>query len=351
MSGSTFGRIFRLTTYGESHGPGLGGVMDGCPPGIALDESTIQAELDKRRPGQGGSTATARKEPDTVSILSGVFEGKTTGAPIGFHIANTGQHSGDYNALRDVYRPGHADYTFDAKFGFRDHRGGGRSSGRETVSRVAGGAIAQAFLAREGITLQACAVSFGGIDAPLTDIPGAQARPFFAPDASVIPQWEEAVHAAKSVGDTLGGVVRMEAHGVPAGLGEPVFDKLDALFAHALMSVGAVKGVAVGDGFAAAAAVGSANNDFLVPGGFASNHAGGILGGISTGQPIILTAAVKPIASIAMEQQTVNRAGEPVAIRVGGRHDLSAIPRIVPVLKAMAALVLADALLLQKRML
>ena len=349
MSGSTFGRIFRLTTYGESHGPGLGGIVDGCPPGIVLDESTIQAELDKRRPGQGGSPTTGRKEPDTVNILSGVFEGKTTGAPIGFHIANTGQRSGDYDALRDVYRPGHADYTFDAKFGFRDYRGGGRSSGRETVSRVAGGAIAQALLAREGIALQACAVSFGGIDAPLTDIPGAQTRPFFAPDESVIPQWEEAVQAAKSVGDTLGGAVRVEAHGVPAGLGEPVFDKLDALFAHALMSVGAVKGVAVGDGFAAASATGVANNDFLVPGGFASNHAGGILGGISTGQPIILTAAVKPIASIAMEQQTVNKAGKPVAIRVGGRHDLSAIPRIVPVLKAMAALVLADALLLQKR--
>lgn len=354
MSGSTFGRVFRLTTYGESHGPGLGGVVDGCPPGIALDESVIQAELDKRRPGQGGSSApvsTDRKEPDTIDILSGVFEGQTTGTPIGFHIANTGQRSGDYDALRDVYRPGHADYAFDAKFGFRDHRGGGRSSGRETVSRVAGGAVAQAFLAREGITLHACAASFGGIDAPLTDVSGAQTRPFFAPDEAVIPQWEEAVRAAKSKGDTLGGVVRVEAHGVPAGLGEPVFDKLDALFAHALMSVGAVKGVAVGDGFAAANATGFANNDFLVPGGFASNHAGGILGGISTGQPIILTAAVKPIASIAMKQQTVNREGQPMAIRVGGRHDLSAIPRIVPVLKAMAALVLADALLLQKRVL
>lgn len=349
MSGSTFGRIFRLTTYGESHGPGLGGVVDGCPPGIALDESVIRAELDKRRPGQGGSSVTARKEPDTVSILSGVFEGKTTGAPIGFHVANTGQRSGDYDSLRDVYRPGHADYAFDAKFGFRDHRGGGRSSGRETVSRVAGGAIAQAFLAREGIKLHACAVSFGGIAAPLTDVPGAETRPFFASNDAVVPRWEEAVQTAKAGGDTLGGLVRVEAHGVPAGLGEPVFDKLDALFAHALMSVGAVKGVAVGDGFAAANATGSANNDFLVPGGFASNHAGGILGGISTGQTIILTAAVKPIASIALEQQTVNRAGEPVAIRVGGRHDLSAIPRIVPVLKAMASLVLADALLLQRR--
>ena len=349
MSGNTFGKIFRLTTYGESHGPGLGGIVDGCPAGVPLDEALIQAELDKRRPGRGGAS-TPRKEPDTVRILSGVFEGKTTGTPIGFHVANTGQHSADYDALRDVYRPGHADYTFDAKFGFRDHRGGGRSSGRETVARVAGGAIAQALLGREGIRLYACAASFGGIAAPLTDIAGAETRAFFAPDDAVIPQWEEAVQRAKADGDTLGGLVRIEARGVPAGLGEPVFDKLDALFAHALMSVGAVKGVAVGDGFAVADLPGSANNDPLVPGGFASNHGGGILGGISSGQTIVLTAAVKPIASIGREQQTVNSKGEPVTIRVGGRHDLSAIPRIVPVLKAMAALVLADALLLQKRM-
>ena len=350
MSGNTFGRVFRLTTYGESHGPGLGGVIDGCPSGIPLEESQIQAELDKRRPGQENMAATPRKESDAVSILSGIFEGKTTGAPIAFHVRNTSQHSADYDALRDVYRPGHADYSFDAKFGFRDHRGGGRSSGRETVSRVAGGAIAQALLAREGITLQACTVSLGGIPASLTDIGGAAGRPFFAPDDAVIPRWEEAVRQARLEGDTLGGLVRVEAYGVPPGLGEPVFDKLDALFAHALMSVGAVKGVAVGDGFAAADLTGSANNDSLTPEGFASNHSGGILGGISTGQPIVLTAAVKPIASISRTQQTVNTAGEAVIISVGGRHDLSVIPRIVPVLKAMTALVLADALLLQKRM-
>ncbi len=350
MSGNTFGRLFRLTTYGESHGPGLGGVVDGCPSGIPLDEAVIQAELDARRPGQGGPAATSRKEPDAVRLLSGVFEGRTTGTPIAFHVDNTAQRGADYDALRDVYRPGHADFTLDAKFGFRDHRGGGRSSGRETLSRVAGGAVAQALLAREGIAVRAYAAALGGIPAPLTDIPGAAGRPFFAPDASVVPLWEEAVREARARGDTLGGLVRIEAHGVPAGLGEPVFDKLDALFAHALMSVGAVKGVAVGDGFAVADAAGSANNDALTPEGFASNHAGGILGGISTGQAIILTAAVKPIPSIAREQRTVNRAGEPVCIRVGGRHDLSAIPRVVPVLKAMAALVLADALLLQRRL-
>ena len=350
MSGNTFGRVFRLTTYGESHGPGVGGVIDGCPSGILLDQGMIQTELDRRRPGQGNMAATPRKEPDAVFILSGIFEGKTTGAPIAFHVENTSQHSADYDALRTVYRPGHADFTFDAKFGFRDHCGGGRSSGRETVSRVAGGAIAQALLAREGIALHAYTVSFGGILAPMADICGAASRSFFAPDDAIVPQWEEAVRRARVEGDTLGGLVRVEAHGVPAGLGEPVFDKLDALFAHALMSVGAVKGVAVGDGFAVADMSGSANNDPLTPEGFASNHSGGILGGISTGQPIVLTAAVKPIASISRTQQTVNISGEAVTINVGGRHDLSAIPRIVPVLKAMTALVLADALLLQKRM-
>lgn len=349
MSGNTFGRVFRLTTYGESHGPGLGGVVDGCPSGVALDESVLQKELDKRRPGMGGVAASPRKEADAARLLSGIFEGRTTGTPIAFYIENVDQRSGDYDALRDVYRPGHADYSLDAKFGFRDHRGGGRSSGRETVSRVAGGAIAQAFLAAEGIFLRALTMSFGGVDAPLTDVPGAESRSFFAPDEAIVPVWERLAQEAKTKGDTLGGVVRVEAQGVPAGLGEPVFDKLDALFAHALMSVGAVKGVAVGDGFAAAAARGSTNNDPLSPEGFLSNHAGGVLGGVSTGQPIVLTAAVKPIASIAMEQQTVDKDGNAATISVGGRHDLSAVPRVAPVLKAMAALVLADALLLQRR--
>lgn len=349
MSGNTFGRVFRLTTYGESHGPGLGGIVDGCPPGIPLDEAVIQTELDKRRPGQGGIAVTSRNEPDAVAILSGVFEGKTTGTPVAFHVQNTSHKSGDYGHLRDVYRPGHADYTFDAKFGRRDHRGGGRASGRETVSRVAGGAIAQALLAQCGIALHACASSFGGIDAPMTDMAGAWNRPFFAPDDNIVGVWQEAVRQAKAEGDTLGGIVRVEAHGVPAGLGEPVFDKLDALFAHAFMSVGAVKGFAVGDGFAASGARGSTNNDKMTPQGFASNHAGGIIGGISSGQVIVLTAAVKPIASIAREQKTVTRSGENTTITIGGRHDLAAIPRVVPVLKAMAALVLADAVLLQRR--
>lgn len=351
MSGNTFGRIFRLTTYGESHGAGLGGIVDGCPSNIPLSESVLQKELDARRPGPSrGGASTPRHELDKAMIFSGVFEGKTTGTPITFHVVNGNQKTGDYDKLKDVYRPGHADMAYDAKYGFRDHRGGGRSSARETLSRVAGGAVAQAFLATLGIKIIACTTSFGGIEAPLTDINGAFARPFFSPDEAIISRWEEKVREAREAGDTLGGLVRVEAHGVPAGLGEPVFDKLDALFAHAFMSVGAVKGVEVGAGFASAAMTGSQNNDPMTPEGFVSNHAGGILGGISTGQPIVVTAAVKPIPSIGQEQTTVNSKGEAVRIAIGGRHDLAAIPRIVPVLKAMAALVLADAVLLQRRM-
>lgn len=350
MSGNTFGRLFRLTTYGESHGRGLGGIIDGCPSGVPLTEAMIQAELDKRRPGSGGIAATTRKEPDTVRLLSGVFEGQTTGTPIAFHIENTNQRSTDYDDIKDLYRPGHADVTFDAKFGIRDHRGGGRSSGRETASRVAGGAIAQALLAKHGITILAYTVEFGGIPSPIIDVRGAAERPFFAPDPATVPAWEKRTLAAKEAGDSLGGIVRVEAHGVPAGLGEPVFDKLDAMLAHAVMSVGAVKGVEIGAGFAAVGRTGSENNDTLTPKGFLTNNSGGILGGISTGQTILLTAALKPISSIGKEQQTINKNGEAVTIQVKGRHDISVIPRVVPVLKSMVALTVADALLLQKRM-
>lgn len=359
---STFGRLFTLTTYGESHGPGLGGVVDGCPAGIPLDESFLQKELDKRRPGTGGPAGTARREQDAVRLLSGVFEGLTTGTPIAFHVDNTDHRSGDYARLADIWRPGHADMGYDLKYGFRDYRGGGRSSGRETVSRVAGGAIAQAFLATLGVRLRACAVELGGVSAfpdgdPCPeDMDDAESRPYFAASESAVAVWNDLVEQVRGQGDTLGGVVRVEAFGVPAGLGEPVFHKLDAVLAQALMSVGAVKAVAVGDGFAAARARGSANNDGLLPPRkpgenprFASNHAGGILGGISTGEPLVLHAAVKPIPSVALEQRTVNRAGEPVTLRVGGRHDICAIPRVVPVLKAMAALVLADMALVQRR--
>ncbi len=349
---NTLGRLFRLTTFGESHGPALGGVVDGCPPGIALSEEIIQAELDKRRPGQGGLAATPRVEPDKVRLLSGVFEGQSTGTPIGFIIENTNQHSGDYAPLAEVYRPGHGDYAYTAKYGLRDYRGGGRSSGRETVSRVAGGAIALAVLAQAGIELRAFTLELGGIAATPEDSPKglseATRRPFFAPCDAVVPKWEEAVRLAREAGDSLGGIVQIEAHGVPPGLGEPVFDKLDALIAQALMSVGTIKAVEIGDGFAAARSTGSRNNDLQSPTGFLSNHSGGIVAGISTGAPIIARAAAKPISSIALPQPMLNAHGAITELSIGGRHDCSVIPRVVPVLKAMLALTLADALLIQR---
>lgn len=360
MAGNTFGRILRLTTFGESHGPGLGGVLDGCPAGLELCEADIQAELDLRKPGQG-PTATKRKESDTLRLLSGVFEGRTTGTPIAFYIANEDQRSRDYGNLAEVFRPGHADWGYFAKYnGIRDHRGGGRSSGRETAARVAGGAIAKKILARAGVIVQAACVELGGIAVPAGDVDmeRAQGRPYFAASDAAPPLWDAAVAEARKAGDTLGGIVQIVARHVPAGLGEPVFDKLEAVLAHAVMSVGAVKGVEVGEGFAAARLRGSQNNDPLLPGAdgalssvrFASNHAGGILGGISSGQDIVLRAAVKPIASIAQEQRSVDTQGRAAAVLIEGRHDLSAIPRIVPVLSAMTALALADALLLQGRM-
>lgn len=360
MAGNTFGRILRLTTFGESHGPGLGGVLDGCPAGLELCEADIQAELDLRKPGQG-PTATKRKESDTLRLLSGVFEGRTTGTPIAFYIANEDQRSRDYGNLAEVFRPGHADWGYFAKYnGIRDHRGGGRSSGRETAARVAGGAIAKKMLARAGVIVQAACVELGGIAVPAGDVDmeRAQGRPYFAASDAAPPLWDAAVAEARKAGDTLGGIVQIVARHVPAGLGEPVFDKLEAVLAHAVMSVGAVKGVEVGEGFTAARLRGSQNNDPLLPGAdgalssvrFASNHAGGILGGISSGQDIVLRAAVKPIASIAQEQRSVDTQGRAAAVLIEGRHDLSAIPRIVPVLSAMTALALADALLLQGRM-
>jgi chorismate synthase len=350
MAGNTFGSIFKLTTFGESHGPALGGVVDGCPAGVAISEATIQTELDRRRPGQGGLAVTARSEPDRIRLLSGVFEGLTTGTSIGFAIENTDQRSRDYGEIKDVFRPGHGDVTYQAKYGLRDYRGGGRSSGRETVSRVAGGAIAGEFLRPLGITVRAAAVELGGIAAENVDMEGAEGRLFFAADDNAVLLWQELVREVVAQGDTLGGIVEIRAQGVPAGLGEPVFDKLDARLAAALMSVGAVKGVEIGSGFAASRMRGSENNDAMSDSGFASNNAGGILAGISSGQEIVLRAAIKPIPSIALEQQTRDRFGAARTISVGGRHDICAIPRVVPVLAAMVRLVLADMVLLQRRM-
>ncbi len=347
MSKDSFGSLFRVTTYGESHGPGLGGIVQGCPPGIVLNEGIIQKELDRRKPGQGAAS-TKRKEADRVELLSGVFEGRTTGTAIGFHIANQDQRSRDYSGIKDIYRPGHGDITYEAKYGLRDYRGGGRSSGRETVSRVAAGAVAQEFLKTLGIRIMACTVELGGIPARLVDLGNALDRPFASPDPEVLPVWEELIRDVKSQGDSLGGIVEIRAENVPAGLGEPVFDKLDARLAYALMGVGAVKGVEIGAGFAAARLRGSENNDQMGTEGFLSNNAGGVLAGISSGQPLVVRAGVKPIPSIAKTQKTMTSQGSETEINIGGRHDISAIPRIVPVLRSMVMLVLADMVLLQR---
>jgi chorismate synthase len=323
---NTAGRNFRITTFGESHGKALGAVIDGCPPGIPLDETDIQPLLDRRRPGVS-PLASPRQEADTAEILSGVFEGRTTGTPVAVNVRNRDVRSGDYDTLRGVFRPGHADFTYQEKYGTRAHRGGGRSSGRETVGRVAAGAIAMKYLAMNGITVSGRIVSVHGKSGPA--------------------EIEAEIRAAKDAGDSVGGVAEVVATGCPAGLGDPVFGKLDAQIAGAMMGIGAVKGVGIGDGFAVAERFGSENNDAMTRDGFASNHAGGILGGISTGQDIVVRIAVKPTPSITKTQKTRDIHGTVVDISVGGRHDPCIVPRIIPVAEAMLALVLADCLLEQ----
>jgi len=347
LAGNTFGRVFKVTTWGESHGPALGAVIDGCPPRLDLTAAQVQAELDRRRPGVQAH-ASPRREQDRVEILSGVFEGLTTGTPISLIIYNRDVRSQDYDALREVFRPGHGDFTFQAKYGIRDHRGGGRAAARETVARVAAGAVAQRVLDRENIQVLAYTLELGGVRARLLDETKIWDNPFFCPDPEAVAAMTARVQEVKALGDSLGGVVEVRVRGCPPGLGEPVFDKLDAALAQAVMSVGAVKGVEIGAGFAAARMLGSEHNDPLIPGGFASNHAGGILAGISNGDEIVLRAAVKPIPSIAREQQTIDLAGEARTLHIKGRHDLSAIPRIVPVIAAMVRLTLADFLLRQR---
>lgn len=347
MAGNTFGRLLRVTTWGESHGPALGAVIDGCPPRLALSVDDIQADLARRRPGVQAH-ASSRREPDQVEILSGVFDGLTTGTPISLIIYNRDMQSQDYDELRRVFRPGHGDFTYQAKYGLRDHRGGGRAAARETAARVAAGAVAQKVLDREGMQVLAYTLELGGVRAAAFDESRIWDNPFGCPDPEVVAAMEARVQEVRTRGDSLGGLVQVLVRGCPPGLGEPVFDKLDAALAGAVMSVGAVKGVEIGAGFAAAKMLGSENNDPLVPGGFASNHAGGILAGISNGDEIILTIAVKPIPSIAREQQTIDLAGRPCTLQVKGRHDISAIPRILPVLVAMVRLTLADMLLRQR---
>jgi chorismate synthase len=347
LAGNTFGRLLRVTTWGESHGPALGAVIDGCPPRLPLCAADIEAELARRRPGVQAH-ATSRREPDQVEILSGVFDGLTTGTPISLIIYNRDAKSQDYDDLRLLFRPSHGDFTYQAKYGIRDHRGGGRASARETAARVAAGAVAQKILDREGVQVVAYTLELGGVAAQQIDESSIWDNPFACPDPEAVAAMEARVQEVRALHDSLGGVVQVRVRGCPPGLGEPVFDKLDAALAGAVMSVGAVKGVSIGAGFDAARRLGSENNDPLIPGGFASNHAGGILAGISNGDEIILNAAVKPIPSIAREQQTIDLEGRPRTLAVKGRHDISAIPRIVPVIMAMVRLTLADFLLRQR---
>lgn len=347
MAGNTFGEVFRVTTWGESHGPGLGAVIDGCPPGLPLSEDDFQVELNRRRPGVQAH-ASSRKEADRVDILSGVFEGLTTGTPLSLMIYNRDARSRDYEELREVFRPGHGDITYQAKYGLRDHRGGGRASARETAARVAAGVVAQKVLDRDHISVVVYTLEFGGVRAAVVDEPSIWNNPFACPDPEAALAMAERVREIQRQGDSLGGIVEVRVRGCPPGLGEPVFDKLDAALAQAVMSVGAVKGVEIGAGFAAARLLCSEHNDPILPGGFASNHAGGILAGISNGDDIVLRAAVKPIPSIAREQDTIDQEGRPRRLTVKGRHDVSAIPRIVPVLAAMVRLTLADFVLRQR---
>ena len=347
MAGNTFGKVFRVTTWGESHGSALGAVIDGCPPGLELDVSDIQKDLEKRRPGKGGG-ASPRKEPDQVEILSGVFEGLTTGTPISLIIYNKDARSGAYDHLQHLFRPGHGDLTYLKKYGIRDHRGGGRASARETAARVAAGAVARKVLAENDISVIAYTVALGDVTTSKRNMKDINKNRLYCPDLEAAARMEELIESVRKRGDSLGGIVEIRSTGCPVGLGEPVFDKLDAVLAQALMSIGAVKGVEIGAGFRAAELLGSENNDALTQKGYRTNNAGGILAGISNGDAIIARVAVKPIPSISIEQDTLNLDYEPVKIRVGGRHDISAIPRIVPVCEAMVCLTLADHLLRQK---
>lgn len=343
MSGSSIGKIFQVTTWGESHGPALGVVIQGCPPGIHLYEERIQKALDKRKPGRG-STATRRKEPDHARILSGLMDGVTTGTPISIMIENRDARSRDYQENSAIFRPGHGDITYQARYGIRDWRGGGRASARETAARVAAGAVAQAFLDTYDVKIRTQTLALGGIHAQARDMdPGDNILE--CPDREAFKRIEERIRQVRSSGDSLGGVVEVVAHNVPAGLGDPVFDKLDGDIAKGLMSIGAVKAVEIGAGCRASTMTGYDNNDTILPDGFETNNSGGILAGISNGDDIVARVHVKPIPSIARVQSTIDEKGRPCKLSTGGRHDICAIPRINPVCRAMLALVLADHLL------
>lgn len=355
MAGNSFGQLFRITTFGESHGPAIGVVIDGCPAGLPFDETYIQQQLSRRRPGQSALT-TARDETDQLEVLSGIFEGKSTGTPITLLIRNKDARSGDYDALKSVYRPSHADYTYEAKYGIRDHRGGGRSSARETAARVAAGAVAQLFLRASGISIAAYVSAVGQINytaAPTAEqIQNRDLQLVRCPDPIVAASMEAAINEAREAGDSLGGVISLLISGTPPGLGEPVFDKLEADLAKAMLSINAVKGFDIGDGFAAAAAKGSEMNDhFYTDAGRVrthTNHSGGIQGGISNGENIFCRIAFKPVATIQQKQNSIDRDGNAISLEAKGRHDPCVVPRAVPIVEAMAALVLADHLLRQR---
>ncbi|UKY37732.1 chorismate synthase [Pantoea dispersa] len=348
MAGNSIGQLFRVTTFGESHGIALGCIVDGVPPGIPLTEADIQHDLDRRRPGTSRYT-TQRREPDEVKILSGVFEGVTTGTSIGLLIENTDQRSQDYSAIKDLFRPGHADYTYEQKYGLRDYRGGGRSSARETAMRVAAGAIAKKYLQlKHGIVVRGYLAQIGDIACELKDWSIVEDNPFFCPDADKLDALDELMRALKKEGDSIGAKVTVMAENVPPGLGEPVFDRLDADLAHALMSINAVKGVEIGDGFAVINQRGSQHRDEIRSNGFQSNHAGGILGGISSGQTISANLAMKPTSSITVPGNTITRDGTEVEMITKGRHDPCVGIRAVPIAEAMMAIVLMDHLLRQR---
>jgi chorismate synthase len=342
MSGSTFGELFRVTNFGESHGPAIGCVIDGCPPGMALSEADIQPDLDRRRPGTSRHV-TQRNEPDAVEILSGVYEGQTTGTPICLLIRNTDQRSKDYGNILDTFRPGHADYTYWRKYGLRDPRGGGRSSARLTAPMVAAGAVAKKWLKdKHGTSFVGWMSQLGEIAIPFEDEAQIPLNPFFAPNASVIPALEEHMDALRKAGDSCGARIEVRARGVPVGLGEPLFDKLDADIAYAMMGINAVKGVEIGAGFGAVTQRGSEHGDELSGAGFRGNNAGGVLGGISTGQDLVVSIAIKPTSSIRTPKASIDRAGQPATVETFGRHDPCVGIRATPIAEAMLALVLMD---------
>ncbi|MBU2862807.1 chorismate synthase [Reinekea forsetii] len=342
MSGNSFGRLFTVTTFGESHGKALGAIVDGCPPGIDISEADLQLDLDRRKPGTSKHT-TQRREADEVKILSGVFEGKTTGTPIGLLIENTDQRSKDYSNIADTYRPAHADYAYDQKFGFRDYRGGGRSSARETAMRVAAGAIAKKYLKQQfGVDIKGYLSQLGPVDMQLKDWDLVETNPFFCGDADKLEELDAYMTALRKKEDSIGAKVSVVATGLPPGWGEPIFDRLDAEIAHAMMSINAVKGVEIGDGFGVVNQLGTEHRDEMSPEGFLSNHAGGIVGGISTGQDILVSMALKPTSSITTPGKSINRKGEAMEVVTKGRHDPCVGIRAVPIAEAMLALVLMD---------